>query len=187
MSGRLIILPKKSYCPWSSKNIERVERDEREHLLKEEQKREQEIQDESRTRLIQLKSNKRQREQQQHPEDNKDQERFSLFLQEEEQHLKKQQEDLLLGTKGQQHQREVNKNNKNFLASSRGQSTPFYMTLPSQQQQKDDGDDTTKLDYKQTKLKRDMDPMKQFCNDEEEPISQMEVISQQQKQESETR
>jgi hypothetical protein len=31
MSGRLIILPKKSYCPWNKSNVERVLRDERQH------------------------------------------------------------------------------------------------------------------------------------------------------------
>jgi hypothetical protein len=39
MSGRLIILPKKSYCPWNPKNVERVLRDERIH--RENQQREQ--------------------------------------------------------------------------------------------------------------------------------------------------
>ena len=29
MSGRLIILPKKTYCPWNPQNLERVLRDER--------------------------------------------------------------------------------------------------------------------------------------------------------------
>ena len=29
MSGRLVILPKKTYCPWKPENIERVLRDER--------------------------------------------------------------------------------------------------------------------------------------------------------------
>ena len=40
MSGRLTILPKKSYCPWKPENVERVLRDERlerERLEKEEQ------------------------------------------------------------------------------------------------------------------------------------------------------
>ncbi|GKY93934.1 hypothetical protein MPSEU_000360300 [Mayamaea pseudoterrestris] len=31
MSGRLVILPKKSYCPWKPENLARVERDERMH------------------------------------------------------------------------------------------------------------------------------------------------------------
>ena len=31
MSGRLVILPKKSYCPWNPKNVARVERDEARH------------------------------------------------------------------------------------------------------------------------------------------------------------
>jgi hypothetical protein len=40
MSGRLVILPKKSYCPWNRKNLERIERDEQQHqqlLLQQEQ------------------------------------------------------------------------------------------------------------------------------------------------------
>lgn len=42
MSGRLIITSKKGYCPWSSKNVERVLRDERE-LQERENKKKREV------------------------------------------------------------------------------------------------------------------------------------------------
>lgn len=44
MSGRLVILPKKSYCPWKRENVERVMRDERlekERSEKQQQQREE--------------------------------------------------------------------------------------------------------------------------------------------------
>jgi hypothetical protein len=55
MSGRLIILPKKAYCPWKPENVERVlkdERVERERLEKEEKEQRQQ---ESKQRLATLK------------------------------------------------------------------------------------------------------------------------------------
>ena len=56
MSGRLIILPKKSYCPWNPENVERVLRDEREHAEKIEQEAKKQKEAESRKRLNALKN-----------------------------------------------------------------------------------------------------------------------------------
>jgi hypothetical protein len=42
MSGRLIILPKKSYCPWNPKNVERVLRDEKKYADEKEQEEKKE-------------------------------------------------------------------------------------------------------------------------------------------------
>lgn len=56
MSGRLIILPKKSYCPWNPENVERVLRDEREHAEKIEQEAKKQKAAESRKRLNALKN-----------------------------------------------------------------------------------------------------------------------------------
>ena len=55
MSGRLIILPKKSYCPWAPQNIERVLRDEKQHA--EEEKRRQQSES-SKVRIQALKQGK---------------------------------------------------------------------------------------------------------------------------------
>ena len=57
MSGRLVLLPKKSYTPWNPKNVERVEKDEQnaKEELEREEKAIQEIQ--SRQRLNSLKKN----------------------------------------------------------------------------------------------------------------------------------
>lgn len=70
MSGRLIILPKKSYCPWKPENVERVLRDERKHKEEQEAMAKSELQRESQTRLQALKGNVTS-------------ERFSLFEAEE--------------------------------------------------------------------------------------------------------
>jgi hypothetical protein len=50
MSGRLVILPKKSYCPWNPKNVARVERDEAQHrlTLQQEEQRQEAIRAEQR-------------------------------------------------------------------------------------------------------------------------------------------
>ena len=42
MSSRLVILPKKSYCPWKAENIERVIQDEKKHAEEEEKRRQHE-------------------------------------------------------------------------------------------------------------------------------------------------
>jgi len=74
MSGRLILLPKKSYTPWNAKNIERVLKDER--IAQEEEEKErrgiEEIQ--SRHRIHGMKAHKRKLEQQA-DEDERDKER----------------------------------------------------------------------------------------------------------------
>ena len=55
MSGRLIILPKKSYCPWKPENVEKVLRDERLERERLQQEEAQERQLESTRRLATLK------------------------------------------------------------------------------------------------------------------------------------
>jgi hypothetical protein len=45
MSGRLIILPKKSYCPWKPENVERVLRDERLEKERSEKQQQEQAQD----------------------------------------------------------------------------------------------------------------------------------------------
>lgn len=55
MSGRLIILPKKSYCPWKPENVERVLRDERLERERLEREEKELRQQESKQRLATLK------------------------------------------------------------------------------------------------------------------------------------
>ena len=55
MSGRLVILPKKTYCPWKRENVERVLRDERLDREVRENERTQVNQEESRARWRVLK------------------------------------------------------------------------------------------------------------------------------------
>lgn len=57
MSGRLIILPKKTYCPWKPENVERVLRDERLERERIEKEEEEQRQQESKQRLATLKGN----------------------------------------------------------------------------------------------------------------------------------
>lgn len=54
MSGRLVILPKKSYCPWNPENIKRAERDEQldRERQKEQERREAEAVSEARLRAL---------------------------------------------------------------------------------------------------------------------------------------
>jgi hypothetical protein len=69
MSGRLIILPKKSYCPWKPENVQRVLRDEARHRQQESQ---QALQEGRKTRQLALSSSsslrlKRQKQQREPP------------------------------------------------------------------------------------------------------------------------
>jgi hypothetical protein len=59
MSSRLIILPKKSYCPWKPENVERVLRDEAKHREVQESTAAQSRRDGSRHRVKALKEGKR--------------------------------------------------------------------------------------------------------------------------------
>jgi hypothetical protein len=54
MSGRLVILPKKSYCPWKPENVARVQRDEEQHQTQLEQRLQSEKQQcgQERNRLL---------------------------------------------------------------------------------------------------------------------------------------
>ena len=75
MSGRLIILSKKSYCPWNAQNLTRVRRDEKEHQVAQEREREKQADIASTSRLVALKRTRN--------DDDIQQKRFSLFESEE--------------------------------------------------------------------------------------------------------
>ena len=95
MSGRLVILPKKSYCPWNAKNVERCLRDERLERERQTQLDQQQQTQESQSRwnaLKQKKNDKTPPPQQQQPslrnnhkeKDNDPTKHVNLFEQEEQ-------------------------------------------------------------------------------------------------------
>lgn len=90
MSGRLIILPKKSYCPWNQKNVERVLRDEREHAEAQREELKGKAKASSQARLDALK--KRKREYQDGDDEDlarRKPQHVNLFSREEEEHRKR--------------------------------------------------------------------------------------------------
>lgn len=144
MSGRLVILPKKSYCPWKTENVERVLRDER--LDKERRDKEQERvkQEESRARIRALKKE---------PEREKDQQRhINLFEQEE---------------------RAVNDQAVNGIKASSleiqtlgevTRVTPFYLQISSMSSSPMNGRDAD-ISMKDRKRKAALDPMHTFASE----------------------
>jgi hypothetical protein len=82
MSGRLVILPKKSYCPWNPKNVARVEHDEAQHrlALQQEEQRHEAVRADQRQAALRRTT------------DDPDQQHVNLFANEErkEQMLRKQ-------------------------------------------------------------------------------------------------
>ena len=170
MSGRLVILPKKSYCPWNSKNIERVERDEKEYKEKQQQLLGQSMEGNSKLRIEQLK--KQQQQQQQSHDKIFTTGRFSLFDQEEKEHIKQQKEQELFAKIDQQNKNDKGKKRKlsSYRQGHDDDDTPFYM-LPRKQE-------SQHIDRKDTKLKYDMDPMKIFLHEdqlkEKTQVSKME-------------
>lgn len=127
MSGRLVLLPKKSYTPWNPKNVERVLKDEA--LARQEQEKElraiREI--EARNRLKKLKGFKS-------GEDGESDKHINLFQREEsnlamEKKRRLEQEEEV-GTKRHPSSRVfLHRTDDNCNVA------PFYMTAPLQQQQ----------------------------------------------------
>eukprot|EP00531_Pseudo-nitzschia_arenysensis_P005338 CAMPEP_0116121754 /NCGR_PEP_ID=MMETSP0329-20121206/3862_1 /TAXON_ID=697910 /ORGANISM="Pseudo-nitzschia arenysensis, Strain B593" /LENGTH=270 /DNA_ID=CAMNT_0003615581 /DNA_START=38 /DNA_END=850 /DNA_ORIENTATION=+ len=156
MSGRLIILGKKGYCPWNSKNLERIQRDEKEHREAQEREQEQEAAKASALRLSILKKNSNEGE--------KSLQRFSLF--ESEEKLSSDKSNKAYVSKSTSFDRKGTARNdsernreerrtsleRNFL-TRRDQRSQFYLKPPP-----------TK---KEIQRHRDMDPMKQFRESEE--------------------
>ena len=190
MSGRLIILPKKSYCPWKPENVERVLRDER--LERERQAQLDEADEkkrsEDRVQLLKTKRGKsgaRSKNDKDVGTDTNDTdddagtgtalEHVNLFADEEKAMMEK-------AVSGDGPVSEADKTNQSSAgimplclggeeaARRRGEkSVPFYLQ-PSAQSKSLGGDDTSKhveteaLRVKQDEcLKRLMDPMQEFC------------------------
>ena len=173
MSGRLIILPKKSYCPWNSSNVERVLRDERESAETQAREKSRQEQESSSVRLAALQ--KRQttasrsskeatvsavnRSRSERERDAQDAQHVNLFAVEEEAHRRQVEQAGDIGS--------TRRGNKNgncgimplYLGQS-AQSDSFYLKS---------GDSTAKdhdkvpNNPKDARLKSRMDPMKDFC------------------------
>jgi hypothetical protein len=160
MSGRLIILPKKSYCPWNPKNLERVAQDEKEHREKQEQEEKQRCQEESHLRLTQLR--KRIRD---HDDADDKLQRFSLFAKEEQEQNDRLQGESLQGNpragqnsaRGNKIQKDKRRNLGDF--SSMSDDTPFYM---KSRPNGEDAQPSEAILRKDRRVKDHLDPMKQF-------------------------
>ena len=138
MSGRLIILPKKSYCPWKPENVERVLADEclaKEKLRTKNEQCENELQ--IKTRLNSLRATK----------DELETKRFNLFEDEQGQYLKQ-------CTEGQEKTAENTGVLPVVLGATelkyRGGNRPFYAWGRERQ---------AELSEKEEKRKDQMDPM----------------------------
>jgi hypothetical protein len=158
MSGRLIILPKKSYCPWNKNNVERVLRDERQHA--EAQEREESLRDQesSRARLQTLRERK---ESQGGAAESRLDDKIvqaqhvNLFSVEEEEHRKRAENATAIDS------RKGKRTNSGIMPLYLGHSArkdSFYLKtgdhLPKDQNERSNP--------KEDRLKSRMDPMKEF-------------------------
>ena len=158
MSGRLIILPKKSYTPWNTANVERVLRDER--IAKE---KEEKLKDNKSTNplLARREAEKNDTYSQQH---------FNLFEKEEKEAANK-----VVVTKQQSNSigiMPVMLGGKEATDKKKGK-LPFYLQVPEENQN---------LTYEDEKLKLNMDPMKAFTTNP--PLQQKQQPDHKEKEES---
>lgn len=138
MSGRLVILPKKTYCPWNPENVERVLRDERRERERQEDKAKAQHQQESQKRWDSLKKN-------QGNDDDDAPERFSLFEEEEKQQWK-----------------DKPKSNPGVMPVFLGASLAQEQTRKAAKEQEIQGEAFQK---KEARRKSEMDPMKEFSKE----------------------
>ena len=150
MSGRLVILPKKSYCPWKPENIERVLRDERlekERLERAEKQRLTTILAQS-TRIKQLAILRGSKDEILPPP----QKHVNLFQEEEEESCRNAVSDSLGRVREQQMGILPVVLGQSELAT-RGDNRPFYLrTAPEKKF----------LSSKEERRKESLDPMKGF-------------------------
>eukprot|EP00536_Pseudo-nitzschia_multiseries_P000327 jgi/Psemu1/282251/fgenesh1_pg.4_\ len=169
MSGRLIILSKKGYCPWNTRNLARIETDEKEHREAQEREAEKHAHISSRARVAALKKTG--------PGKAEHQGRFNLLESGDEAHFDRaihsSHEKESKGSRGV-HGREsktmddetTNKNTKkkrfettfhkkfgDFRMTEKSSAESFYMLARTPQES---------LERKEIQRKRDMDPMKNF-------------------------
>jgi hypothetical protein len=135
MSGRLTILPKKTYCPWKPENVERVLRDERLDRQDRERQQARLHQEESRARWRALKG------------DCKNEEHFNLF-QSNEEYIREQ------GTHNKSSKTTMKIPTTTTTLGELTRKRPCYLQVGSKTH------DT--LDLNDMKRKDAMDPMQQF-------------------------
>lgn len=163
MSGRLIILSKKGYCPWSAKNLARIDRDEKEHQEAQERERNKQASLASNARLSALKKTS-ECEVNEH-------ERFNLFEVEEKGSFERiyghRQEKERKRSATEVYDTETTlKNKDNSQAANFGRfahknldpAKAFYLAARPTQES---------LGRKEMKRIRDMDPMRQFHEEPE--------------------
>lgn len=160
MSGRLVILGKKGYCPWNSKNLTRIRRDEERHREAQEREQEKQADKASASRLSALKRTSN--------EGDGHVERFSLFEAEEEASFDASNK--LHGSKSETscHRKGTTRNSdaknhqefpsrRNALQrqsfNKHDKRSEFYLKPPST---------NVPLGEKEIQRHRDMDPMKEF-------------------------
>lgn len=170
MSGRLVILGKKGYCPWNSKNLDRIKRDEEEHRKTQEREQEKQADKASVLRLAALKRKWDEKE--------PAQQRFNLFESEEKACL-----DRGNGVQGSRSQIDERINNERITQKiegknddgarwqsqrfgdhsfgKHGKSKKFYMEPCSIKEP---------LGEKEIRRHQQMDPMREFHEDKEAEI-----------------
>ena len=174
MSGRLIILPKKSYCPWNPQNVERVLRDERRHAEAQEQAAAREETAQAQQRLDTIKGKKNTNMQRnianEDPVEEESQSeggRFSLFAQEEQAAAR-----LTSATTSTSEQKNAKSSSDGIQPLYLGQSAKDVATFYKRENSRALSSSTEK------RLKSSMDPMGQFdiqslphsqAQEEEEP------------------
>jgi hypothetical protein len=170
MSGRLIILPKKSYCPWNSKNVERVLRDEREHAEATAKEAKDQEKSASLTRIDALKKNnnkkKRKLELSASGDDSPIERRpqhVNLFALEEAEHQKRLETVM-----------EPSKQQKNhgvvplYLGQSVNESAFYLKSTPSGTKADEKGEYAVK---REEERKDKMDPMRAFFGSSSEKLN----------------
>ena len=170
MSGRLIILSKKGYCPWNAQNLTRVRRDEKEHQAAQEREREKKADIASTSRLVALKRTRN--------DDDIQQKRFSLFESEEKVSFHRSKQ--LKGSKSEAREgkddiRNEGRTSKNeekepndrsyrynqlgyHSLKNRDRETSFYLNARPVKET---------IGRKEIQRKREMDPMRDFHEAEE--------------------
>ncbi len=176
MSGRLVILGKKGYCPWNSKNLTRIRRDEERHREAQEREQEKQADKASASRLSALKKTAN--------EGDGHVERFSLFEAEEGTYFDASNK--VQGSKSETCQlkettkKNDEKNHQEFPSrhrllqrhsfTKRDKRSEFYLKPPSM---------NVPLGEKEVQRHRDMDPMKEFHEVQEvmqDGISHREMV-----------
>ena len=167
MSGRLIILGKKGYCPWNAENLSRIRRDEQEHRETQEREQERQADKASILRLAALKKKGNSGE--------STQERFNLFESEEKAFLDRVDE--VQGSRSETDERKNkervirNKNKKNHdephyqshrfgghSLTKSGKRKKFYLEPSSIEEP---------LGLREVRRHQERDPMREFHESEE--------------------